>query len=93
MLVISITKCGDCIYLLKCPLYLNLDAFESHKYITLLFIKDKYNIIVFVSYLPHVWGHCGVKNVHYALQLLSLENTCAPYLCEIYILMFYPHMY
>ena len=94
MLVISITKCGDCIYLLKCSLYLNLEAFESHKYITLLFIKDKYNIIVFVSYLPHVWGHCGPvwgKNVHYALQRLSLENTCDPYLCRIYILMLYPH--
>ena len=93
MILILITKCGDCIYLLKCSLYLNLEAFESHKYITLLFIKDKYNIIVFVSYLPHVWGDCSVKNVHYALQPLSLENTFAPYLCEIYVLMFYPHMY
>ena len=89
MLVISINKCGGCIYLLKCSLYLNLEAFESHKYITLLFIKGKYNIIVFFSYLPHVWGHCGpvwVKNVHYALQLLSSEKTYAPYLCRLYIL-------
>ena len=38
-------------------------------------------------------GHCGVKKDHYALLILSLENTSAPYLCEVYILMLYQHMY
>ena len=38
-------------------------------------------------------GQCGVKNDHYALLILSLENTSAPYLCEVYILMLYQHMY
>ena len=38
-------------------------------------------------------GHCGVKKDHYALLILSLENTSAPYLCEVYILMLYQYMY
>ena len=45
MLVVLITICGDCIYLLKFPLYLNIDAFESNKYISLLFIKDKLEVV------------------------------------------------